>query len=253
MLIIVLGVHTENVANNYCPRQMNGFIEGVQELQRTTQKMVDIQFYDPAFNDEDKANIESMYHNNGLKLTLFPRIFSETDYTTIIENSTPTLLISFTGTFGEYISANNLVALECSCGHGKCDESFSWLDVLPLLLERNESGYNFNCPLVDFVNLSIFELLEYRKSLKNHSWKEIISFQLSIVISKKLYIEFNSNTPKFLEEWENREPNFLLTNGMALSQFFVYLKKKNFNYTENERNVLRNSWALYKRQMNLHS
>jgi hypothetical protein len=244
---------SENVPNNYCPQQMKGFIEGVQEIEKITRNEVDIQFYDPAYNDVDKAIIESMFYNNGLKLTIFPREFTDSELSMTIENNIPTLIISFIGSYGYFISTKNLVSLECSCGHGKSDDSFSWVDVLPLMLEKNGTEYKFRCLWDDFVNLSLFELFDLQTRMRNVYWKEIISFQLSFLISQKMYIEFNSNTPKFLEQWKNRESNYLLTNGVTLLQFCVYLENKNFQYTDDDKNVLRNSWALYKRVNNLHS
>lgn len=252
MHIIVVGPYARNSDNhNICPAQMCGFMDAIQILQAITSHRIRVSFYDPCFSEIDKSNLERIYRENNIDLTVYIQVFSDLMEETFSRNMSSTLLISFTGVFDKSRYVRKITYIECCCNYGRNEISRSWTEILPEFITQTNGNFHFCYPWPNFRNMTLFDLIDFYSYSKQKPWFEIVSFQIKQGLGHKRYLSFNNDTPQHLTQWCFRHPNYILTNNVPLSDFYQYLLDKNFDLNEKDKNILLNSWTFYRRDYNI--
>jgi hypothetical protein len=254
MYVIVVGPHSNtNSQNNFiCPRQMKGFMDGIQILQVILGQSIPIRFYDPCFTRETKIALENMYRENGMNLEVMIQIFDDSEKERYFRMKNPILMISFIGAFDLKTKEQNITYIQCSCDYGRdTDIEYSWTNILPELITQRNEIFDFTIPWPSFIDMTIFDLSDFYEKSKSKSWFEIVRFQINFVLSSKKYLIFNEKTPEFIFQWCHKNPEFILTNNSSLINFCHNLVDKDFNFDENDKRILINSWSNYRRVYNI--
>jgi len=254
MYVVVIGPHSNtNPQNNFiCPKQMKGFMDGIQILQAIYGQIIPIRFYDPCFTIESKNALEIMYMESGMHLEVMIQVFSETDKVEYFRMNNPVLIISFIGSFYLKIKENNITYIPCSCDHGReLSIVYSWADILPEFITNINDRIDYMIPWPKLEEMTVFELSEFYERSRIQPWFEIVKFQIDYLLSSKKYLIFDDNTPEFIFQWCHQNPRFILTNNLSLIDFYHYLIDKNFNFDDRDRNILINSWSNYRREYNI--
>jgi hypothetical protein len=254
MYVVVIGPHSQtNPQNNsICPKQMNGFMDGIQILQVILGMIVPIRFYDPCFTKETKNALEKMYRENGMNLEVMIQIFGDSEKEKYFLMRNPVLIISFIGAFDLEIKEKNITNIQCSCDHGReLRTNNSWVDILPELITQTNDRFDFTIPWPRLDNMTFFELTDIYQQSKTKPWFEIVKFQIDFLLSSKKYFTFDEKTPDFIIQWCQRNPQYILTNKSLLIDFCHYLIEKNFIFDEKDKNILVNSWSFYRREYNI--